>query len=370
MTTPALWLTNPIQAHSEWRKGLMLSLEKERSFEDPLEESPVKTRPYAKQSQRVYNSLFGKFCTWMSANQYNLLTLTAADLTKFLDTLEGRGGGEVADRTKRTYVAEIDRVLSHLQAQELRSDNPVKQLMDTLRVTTPLKPRAIHLPDATTRENYIKSLAQNSAVPAPEQLQRAAMNLLMLDCGFTLKELQKLDLDHVAEIEQGKVIAPGHRVLQERVLKMSSESLHWLKQWLEARKNLDVISRTEYKARQAASLGLTRPSTQKTRNARRNVFVSFTGKAGKDQALRGSGLVVDRLPDSTIYLSAQEVMAAGLGAKGLATAKNKGPQALRNLCCATMVNDGVPAQEVAHFLGLGKADQVWAMARHIKSEKK
>jgi site-specific recombinase XerD len=351
MQSVNLWLSNPVQAHREWRDGLVLA-----------------KREYAKQSQRVYNSLFGRFCVWMASNQCNLLTVSADDLVKFLDSLKGREGGKPADRTKRTYIAEIDRVLSHLQAQELRLNNQVKQLMDKLRVEAPLKPRTIHLPDKSVRENYIKSLAQNTALPAPEQLQRAAMNLLMLDCGFTLKELQKLDLSHVIGIEQGQVTAPGHRVLQKRVLKMSSESLHWLKQWLEARKNLDIISRTEYKARQASGLGLGKPTARKSRNARRNVFVSFTGKAGQEQALRGSGLVVDRLPDSTIYLSAQEVMAAGLGmdAEKLLSEKNKGPQALRNLCCATMVNDGVPALEVAHFLGLGKADQVWAMARHLK----
>lgn len=353
MATQSPWLTDPAKAHQEWRAGLALA-----------------DRAYAEHSQRLYNSLFGRFCAWLAGQQCNLKTLNLVDLARFLDTLKGRDGGVAANRTQRTYVAEIDRVLAHLQNEGLRRDNPARKFLETLRITTPLRPRTIRVPKVDTRERYLESLKQKKASGmTPEAVQTVAMNFLMLDCGFTLKELQKLLLTHVERIGENEIKASGHRTLLARQIPLTPTARKWLQHWLAVRKGLNVVSRAQYTALQAAArVGMSLNKDASVRNARAKVFVSFAGKAGKPKGLRGTGLAIDYLPDSTIYLGAQEVLMAGrrLSAVERKAVRNKGPQALRNLCCATMVAEGLPAAEIAAFLGLWRSDQVWAMARAIK----
>lgn len=348
-----LWIQNPASAHRQWRDGLVLA-----------------ERAYAEQTQRVYNSLFGRFCAWLATQQCDLITMDQVDLARFLDTLKGRSGA-ASNRTQRTYVAEIDRVFSHLQSLGLRSDNPARHLLGMLRITTPLQPRSIKIPNTSTRANYLASLGKlDFARMEPEEVQSIAMNMLMLDCGLTLKEVQKLTLKHIAGLDRGELTAPGHRMLQPRTLKISDEALQWIRRWMEIRQDLNVITQVQYKALQSASkLGMTLTPAPGVRKARGNVFVSFTGKSGRPLGLRGSGLVLDRLPDSTVFLSAQKVILAG---KSLSDVERKamtqkGPQALRNLCCATLVGRGMPTSDVAAFLGLQRNEQVWAMERALKS---
>lgn len=354
------WFTTPAIAHREWRAGLVIS-----------------ERAYAEQSQRLYISLFGRFCVWLAGQKLSLKTIKSVDLARFLDALTGRNGAPAANRTQRTYIAEIDRVFAHLQNEGLRSDNPARTMLNQLRVTTPLRPRSISLPGVDTRTLYLKSLpASGLRGMAPEDLQACAMNLLMVDAGFTLKELQKLMLKHVERVGEGEIYAPGHRTLMGRTLKLTPEASKWLAHWLAVRNGLKVITQAQYKTLQAAgkmglSLSSKAPQGQSARglrNARAKVFVSFTGKSGKPLGLRSSGLVLDKLPESTIYLSAQDVILAGrkLSPTDRKALRNKGPQALRNLCCATLVAKGLPTGEVAAFMGLQRSDQVWAMERTLR----
>jgi site-specific recombinase XerD len=356
MAAQSPWLTDPVKAHEEWRAGLALA-----------------DRAYAEHSQQLYNSLFGRFCRWLAGQQCNLKTLRMLDLARFLDTLKGRDGGVAANRTQRTYVAEIDRVFAHLQNEGLRTDNPARKLLETLRITTPLRPRTIRVPKTDTRERYLESLKQQEpSAMTPEAVQAVAMNFLMLDCGFTLKELQKLLLSHLEKMADNEIKASGHRTLLPRQIPLTPEARQWLERWLVVRKGLKVVSRAQYKALQAAArVGMSLNKDEPVRSARAKVFVSFAGKAGKLKGLRGTGLAIDYLPDSTIYLGAQQVLMAGrsLSAADRKAVRNKGPQALRNLCCATMVAEGLPSAEIAAFLGLWRSDQVWAMARAIKVDK-
>jgi integrase len=353
----SLWLSNPAEAHREWREGLAIA-----------------DRAYAEQSQRLYLSLFGKFCVWLTGQKCNLQTITMADLGRFLDTLKGRNGKEAANRTKRTYVAEIDRVFAHLQNLEVRQDNPARSFLEILRLTTPLRPRSIKLPAVDTRARYVEGLKKLSSVEMhSEDIQCAAMNLLMLDCGLTLKELQKMSLLHVSEVSLGYVTAPGHRLLEQRRTSLTPEAQHWLKRWLDVRKTLKAMSPGQYRQLSKKALlgsdaikGLD-PVVDKLAGPGHRVFVSFTGRSHAQHALRSTGLVIDRIADSAIYLSAQQVLVDGeLSKEERLTVKNKGPQALRSLCCASMVIAGQPAGEIAAFLGLRRVDQVWAMAKALK----
>lgn len=345
---PNIWIETPTLAHQQWRDGLALN-----------------ERGYAKQSQRLYASLFGRFCAWMSLHKRHILNVNSSDIAAFLESLQGRDGQTAADRTKRTYVAEINRVLEHLQAQNLRRDNPIASMMDQLRVHAPLKPRAIHLPGIDVRQRYIKELAQRREYLEPDAVQRAAMNFLMLDCGLTLKELQRLSAKHLQQLNEGLLIAPGHRILAERSLKMSSESLLWLKEWLSTRDRLKIINKGDYAQRQTPG------AKQTSHKARDVVFVTLAGRSDQAHALRSTGLAIDRIAETSIYTSAQDVLVGMDHDKTEAsTERNKGPQTLRNLCCANMLGQGVPAGQIAQFLGLSRADQVWAMTRHLNNEKK
>lgn len=46
--------------------------------------------------------------------------------------------------------------------------------------------------------------------------------------------------------------------------------------------------------------------------------------------------------------------------------RHKGPQALRNLCCARMLARGDEISAIAASLGLRRNDQVWAMRRELR----
>ena len=355
------WVRNPITTHRKWRQDLTIA-----------------GRSYADHSQRLYNSLFDRFCAWLSTQSCNLQDLTQDDLSRFIQTLKGRNERVAANRTQRTYVAEIDRVLAHMKSIGMRQNNPARAILETLRITTPLRPRSISLPMENTRELYIKSLlAQDPLKMGPEAIQTAAMNFLMLDCGLTLKELQKMVLKNLDRLPEGEVVAPGHRLLLARPIAVTAEAQNWLGRWLDIRSRLHVVTPAQYSLIQASitvQSGKLKPKKHSAavlleRSARSKVFVSLAGKTGKANGLRGTGLAVDHLPESTIYKGAQDVLQAGRHlneAEGLAM-RNKGPQALRNRCCATKLAQGLPTNEIVAFLGLRRADQVWAMTRAMQS---
>lgn len=362
VTSTGDWLTHPAQAHREWRQSLELA-----------------NRTYAAQSQRLYISLFGRFSAWLATQPCNLQNLSQTDLAKFVETLRGRGGRVAANRTQRTYVAEIERVLAHLKGMGVREDNPAQSLLETLRITTPLRPRSIHIPNDDTRALYLQSLSKLSPEQmVPEAIQTVAMNLLMLDCGFTLKELQKIVLKHLHKLTEGEITAPGHRLLLTRPVPLTTEAKVWLQRWLTVRQTLYVVTPAQYKSQQSAVTGQGIKSKAKAKeklqalagqNARSKVFVSFAGKTGKPVGLRAMGLAIDHVPESTIYLGAQAVLQAGrdLSKAECLTMRHKGPQALRNRCCATKLAQGMPTGEIVAFMGLHRADQVWAMSRAMKT---
>lgn len=345
------WLTTPTLAHKQWRESLLIS-----------------DRVYAVHTQALYISLFGRFCEWMAGQQLNLQKVQVLDIARFLETLSGRGGGVAANRTQRTYVAELERVFSHLVAIELRQDNPASKILEMLRITTPLRPRSIKLAAADTRSRYLTVLRSKPASRLTQaEVQNRAMNLLMLDAGLTRKELQKLVLKNVEEIDSGTITAPGHRMLLSRSITLTAEAKKWLKKWLEIRQDLKLISQAQYNSIRASGIPITKGASV-ARSGRARVFVSFTGKSGRPLGMRASGVVLDYLPDITVYLSAQEAMLAGqdLSPAERRLVRDKGPQALRNLCCATLVSKGIPTDQVGEFLGLRRPDQVWAMQKQLQ----
>jgi integrase len=365
--TNSLWLTSPEQAHKGWRASLL-----------------VADRSYAEQSQRLYQSLFGRFCGWLrtqdgkAGQPVTLATLQSVDLAAFLTSLKGRADKPASPRTQRTYLAEIERVMQHLQGAGLRHDNPAQALLENARLVTPLKPRNIHLPAADMPQRFhawLRQLALAGDAPAP-LVQDVCMVLLMLECGLTHKELQKLLLSHATELATtGQITTPGHRTLMPRRIEVNEVTAKWLGHWLDLRQALRVVSRNHYAAMRdslRANDYTWDQSAEKSlaaHKARPALFVTFAGRAAAEQkGMRGLGLAIDKLADSTVYDAAEQAVFALSEASPaeLKALRHKGPQALRNLCCARMLAQGVPATEIATTLGLRRNDQVWAMARQLK----
>lgn len=342
------WFSDPIEAHRQWRDGLV-----------------VADRAYATQSQRLYRSLFGVFARWMSGQGLTLQTITNVDLARFLETLSGRNGRPPSPRTQRTYAAEIDRVMAHIQAVGLRLDNPARSLVDTMKLTTRLKPRSIYFPPKSTREAYLASLAGfDPQALTPEAVRAHAMNLLMLECGLTLKEVQKLTLNHIATSSEAVITAPGHRTLKARTVPMSPITASWLAHWLAVRASLHVISPSDYKAR-AFSTGVKLDKPKAIAATQARVFVTLAGKSDHTGGLRQHRLAINRIRDEVIYTSASLVFTGGkeVDHEELATLRERGPQTLRNMCCARLVAEREPTENISHILGLNGNDQVWAMQR-------
>lgn len=350
------WLTDPGGSHRAWRAGLV-----------------VAERPYAQQSQRLYISLFGRFCKWMTANGLDLARVQSADLARFLDSLTGRGGMSASNRSQRTYIAEIDRVFSHLCSTGQRTSNPATDLLSTLRITTPLRPRNIHLLKPGSRQSYLDWLEQQTAQTEgdPKLAQEAAMALLMLDAGLTLKEVQKLNLRHLDGLSQDRLRAPGHRLLQPRELEITPESAKALRRWLALRDRLVLLTPKEYRQHMAQAQlprrqqGNDIAGTETSSDAfrRDSVFVAYPSKGASERHV-----VVTRATESSIYLAAQRVVQCGMQAddETIRLLSHKGPQVLRNYCCARLMLAGLPSAEIASFLGLLRVDQVWAMARQVQ----
>ena len=354
MTTSSAqaWLKTPTIAHRAWREGLLVS-----------------ERAYAEHTQKLYISLFGRFCQWMAGEGLDLVRIKSLDIACFLDTLRGRDGGVAANRTQRTYVAELERVFGHLMALGMRENNPASKTLEMLRITTPLRPRSIHLALPDTRARYLASLrGRQAARMTPVEVQNCAMNLLMMDAGLTLKELQKLVLKHVAQVDASTITAPGHRLLSARLIPLTPEAKKWLKRWLALRTDLKLVSQAQYVAMREAGTPIAKGAVA-ARSGRSRVFVSFTGKLGRPLGMRSSGVVLDHLFSKGIYLSAQEAMLTGLNLtkEERCQIRNKGPQALRNMYCASLVARELPVGEIVDLMGLMRPDQVWAMQRELQA---
>ena len=368
ITAANLWLADPAQAHGQWR-GLLT----------------VAERSYADQSQRLYASLFGRFCAWMrvqgaaAGGPLTLANINAQQLGAFLDGLVGRGDKPASARTRRTYLAEIDRLMTHLQSCGLRIDNPALSLLDAARLSAPLKPRSIHLPAVDMPARFHESLRRlegsGQALDA-QDIQSICMALLMLECGLTHKELQKLLLSHVQGLSEGgrEIVAPGHRTIELRRIEVDDVTARWLLRWIRLRTGLRMVAKAAYAELRntlTANAHQWNDQAEKSRKAgrpRQVLFVSFAGKAAEEGGavggLRALGLAIDKLSDGAVYEAAEAAVFALSEAtpEERVLIRHNGPQALRNLCCARMLARGDETSAIAASLGLRRNDQVWAMA--------
>ena len=356
------WLQNPKLAHRQWREQLL-----------------VADRAYSVQSQRLYCSLFGRFIEFVILEKSNLSKITGIQIAAFLDTLSQRKvgmhqveQGSASNRTKRTYLAEIDRVLSHLVSIGVRNDNPAQALINTLRITNPLSSRNIEVLPLRTQKLYLKKVDElekkyfdSLASDLIMEIQSITMNLLMLELGLTLKEIQKLRIKNLDSINSGKLYTPGHRVLEDRTLNLTQRAQKWLICWSKIRSNLKVYHTESYRLLKKSSPQFsTNDELDLIKNARNSVFVAFSSKGEK----RVLGVITDKIPESSIFLSAQQVLLVNYPEPSIhhLELKRKGPQILRNTFCANLVSQNFSLDEMMRICGLRIPNQIWAMQRHIK----
>lgn len=356
------WIQNPKLAHKNWRNQLLIA-----------------DRAYSVQSQRLYCSLFGRFIDFVIAEKSNLSKITGIQIAAFLDTLSQRKvglnkieQGSASNRTKRTYLAEIDRVLSHLVSIGIRNDNPAQALINTLRITNPLTSRNIEVLPLTTQNLYLekvdaleKKYFNSYAIESIIEIQSITMNLLMLELGLTLKEIQKLRLKNLESITNGSMYTPGHRVLEDRTLQLTPRAQKWLMFWQKIRSKLKVYHTESYRLLKKANPQFSaNEEVDLIKNARNSVFVAFSSKGEK----RVLGVITDKIPESSIFLSAQQVLLLSfpeISSQNIEL-KRKGPQILRNTFCANLFSKNCSLEEMMRICGLRIPNQIWAMQRHIK----
>lgn len=177
------WQRNPVAAHQAWRASARIA-----------------GREYADQVWRCTRPCGGGFaggwqhsvCTrWRSVGSTSSLSWRAC---------AAAATSPASVRTQRTYLAEIHRVQAHLVSLGARTTNPAADLMRQARLRQTLRPRSIWLPSPQTRAALATRLSTPEGVEdaSGRTYERdAAMVALMWCCGLTLKEIQKLRLQHL-----------------------------------------------------------------------------------------------------------------------------------------------------------------------------
>jgi len=201
------------------------------------------------------------------------------------------------------------------------------------------------------RDHFLKSIqgldAQDVSI---EVLRQNAMVLLMLEEGLTLKEVQKLSLENIEKLPAAYIVAPGHRTLRSREIKVSEPTKKWLEEWVRRRSIMRIRERKE------SHLLVKKEQEKSISKAASRVFVTLP--CGRGGSLDGyvADYAINRIGDGTIREAAEAVVlsAEPNWPKGIV----RGPQMLRNLCMMRMIQEGADDDEIVRRFGLVNAAQV------------
>jgi len=337
------WASHPGDAYLSW-----------------LRVRTIAGRPYAAKTIEQYGTMFAAFMRWMQARtEHGLLDLTAADLHAFTESLTGRersgsqGSAPIpasSIRTRRIYLMEISRVLDFLRGQGWRRDNPAKDLMQQIKRQSPMKFRNSALVGLPVRARYLQALNDLKGINLHWlEVRSHAMVLLMLDMGLTLKEVQKLTLQDIADLDQGTLRAPGHRTLRSRTLAVPEVTRYWLQGWLAHRSQCVVFVARVRRRKGGDALSRT-PDNEVRAPGLARVFVSALSPRLAIEE-HGKRLTVNRINDCVIRQAAN--LAIQMAAPDWPDGIVHGPQMLRNLCFQKWVaahpqDEGMVAQMLGH----------------------
>lgn len=334
------WLQNPIEAHRIWRSTL--SWKRDASTSDA--DAPL----YTEHSNNLYQSFWGKFCRWLSGRSLKLDDVRPAHIDAFLKSLEGRQGKPASVRTMRTYLAEINRVFTHLHAVDLLPSNPAATVLSRKRraaesqfeTDPPLPPSPNFL---KAYEKMAQRMFKEEQAALPEAWTPArnlALRLIVAECGLKLSEICKLIPRNVVIRPDGTVLirSPGHRQVVTRPLVGRPILARAMAGWLEARKGLRVVQTRKAHAEEG-------------RRSNR----LFLGQADRVMSteLVGGGLgdacspVAPDLAERVITSCVKRTLES-LGHQ----AAFHGPQLVRNAYAARLIQDGLSDAEVSDQLGM------------------
>ena len=346
----SVWIETPLLAYEHWAQAQSLA-----------------GRPYARQSQRQYGSMFAAFVRWLAAEGLSLVDLEEEALQRFIEQLRGRQGAAASIRTRRIYLLEIGRVLEHLRAEGLRPDNPAREMARRLRAEEPLAPRNSALVSPQVRVAYLRHLddleaSEQAEALSPEVVRAHAMALLMLELGLTLKEVQKLTLAALEDLPRGWLQAPGHRLLRSRRLPVPERVARWLGRWLSRRQTWVVRPAGRRKAGEPASAAASGLHSDLPVTLARVFVVRVSARAKRAEAARRA---VNRISDWLIREAAVDAIA--LSHPQWPRHLVRGPQMLRNLCFLRLLREHEDDEAVVSFLGLRDATQVRWMRKKAAS---
>jgi len=237
------WLHDPIEAHRRWRATLSWKRDVSTSDSD----APL----YAEHSNNLYQSFLGKFCRWLASRSLKLDEVRQTHVEAFLKSLEGRGGAPASVRTMRTYLAEINRVFTHLQAVGVLKANPAATVLERKRrapesqfETDPPLPQS---PDfLKAYEKMAQRMFKEERAELPDgwtPARNLALRLIVAECGLKLSEICKLIPRNVTIQPNGTVLirSPGHRQVETRPLVGRPVLARAMQGWLHTRRGLRIV---------------------------------------------------------------------------------------------------------------------------------
>ncbi|CAN7774448.1 hypothetical protein LJR290_007710 [Variovorax sp. LjRoot290] len=334
------WLSNPLQAHKQWRSTL--------SWKRVEDENDANAPLYTDHSNKLYQSFWGKFCRWLAGQSLRLDQVKQAHIEAFLSSLRGRKNAPASVRTMRTYLAEINRVFTHLQAIGVLGTNPAAVVLEHMRskhetrleTDPPLPPGPTFLVayETMAAKMYVEERAvlRRGWTPA----RNLALRLIVAECGLKLSEVCKLIPRNVSIKDDGTVVirSPGHRQVAARVLVGKRDLAAALKRWIEKRSGLQIV-----RSRRAIAEG--------TRTSNR----LFLGQAdvAPSSDLIGGGLGAARSPIAPdlaerVVTSCVKRTLEELGHQ----AAFHGPQFVRNAYAARLILGGMNDADLSDQLGM------------------
>ncbi|KWT67017.1 MULTISPECIES: tyrosine-type recombinase/integrase [unclassified Variovorax] len=333
------WLQNPLQAHKEWRATLTWSHAGNDSNGDAL---------YTEHSNKLYQSFWGKFCRWLAAKRLKLDQVKQAHIEDFLGSLRGRKNAPASVRTMRTYLAEINRVFTHLEASEILRTNPAAVVLEGKRKKPESRIESDPpLPPGPTFLAEYEKMAARMFIEERAQLRKGwtparnlALRLLVAECGLKLSEVCKLIPRNVSFMDDGTVVirSPGHRQVAARTVVGKRQLANALRRWIEMRSELRIV-----RSRRATSEG-----------ARKSNRL-FLGQADIAPAadLVAGGLGAARSPIAPdlaerVVTSCVKRTLEELGHQ----AAFHGPQFVRNAYAARLIHRGMNDADVSEQLGM------------------
>jgi integrase len=334
------WLQNPTLAHKQWRSTLSWK----RIEGDSNAEAPA----YTDHSNTLYHSFWSKFCRWLAAQSLRLDQVKQHHIEVFLGTLRGRKGAPASVRTMRTYLAEINRVFTHLHATGVLRANPAAVVLEGKRRTVetrfetdpPLPPGPTFLAayEKVAARMYSEERAQLPGGWTPER--NLALRLIVAECGLKLSEVCKLIPRNITLQDDGTVVirSPGHRQVVARTLVGRKHLTRALERWSLTRAKLKVVQMR----------GATEAGGRKSNRL-------FLGQADRTPAgdLIGGGMGAARSPVAPdlaerVVTSCVKRTLEELGHQ----AAFHGPQFVRNAYAARLIHRGMSDIDVSDQLGM------------------